>query len=248
MKIFIILTFLFAVGAMMGWCIEVVFRKFFSNANPEHRWINPGYCLGPWLPLYGFGLVGLYIIATLINVKIFEGIVFNRIILFIIMALAMTFIEFIAGEYCLRVLKVKLWDYSDCWGNIDTVICPLFTLFWGILGMIYFYSLHPIMEDLVIWLMNNQLYTFFIGMFYGIFLLDLIYSSNIIAKIKKAAIENNVVVEIENFKMELANVRKQYQTHSHYFLAYHSIKPISEVLAEYVGKRKEMISKIKNKK
>ena len=56
MNIFLTLAFLFFIGATLGWVLELLFRRFFSSANPERKWINPGFCVGPYLPLYGCGL------------------------------------------------------------------------------------------------------------------------------------------------------------------------------------------------
>lgn len=56
MNLFLTIAFLFFIGSMAGWVIEVVFRRFFSSANPERKWINPGFLSGPYLPLYGFSL------------------------------------------------------------------------------------------------------------------------------------------------------------------------------------------------
>ena len=55
----LVFAFLFFIGSCLGWGIEVVFRKFFSHSNPQHKWINPGFLAGPYLPLYGFGLWGI---------------------------------------------------------------------------------------------------------------------------------------------------------------------------------------------
>ena len=65
MNLFLTLAFLFFIGATTGWVIEVLFRRFLSSANPERKWINPGFCTGPYLPLYGVGLCLLYLIASL---------------------------------------------------------------------------------------------------------------------------------------------------------------------------------------
>ena len=104
MNFFLVLAFLFSVGATGGWLLELVFRRFFSNANPEHKWINPGFCTGPYLPIYGFGLCLLYLIASL------ETVVPNihKIIVFLIMALSMTAIEYIAGIWLLKKMNVRL--------------------------------------------------------------------------------------------------------------------------------------------
>ena len=53
MNFFLILAFLFFVGSSIGWVIELFFRRFFS----AKKWINPGFLVGPYLPIYGFGVV-----------------------------------------------------------------------------------------------------------------------------------------------------------------------------------------------
>lgn len=63
MSLFLTLAFLFSIGAVFGWGLEVLYRRFLSPANPERRWIDPGFCTGPWLPLYGSGLRILYLFA-----------------------------------------------------------------------------------------------------------------------------------------------------------------------------------------
>lgn len=63
MNLFLTIAFLFFIGSMAGWVIEVVFRRFFSSANPERKWINPGFLSGPYLPLYGFSLCVLFLLS-----------------------------------------------------------------------------------------------------------------------------------------------------------------------------------------
>lgn len=65
MSLFLTIAFLFFIGSMAGWVIEVVFRRFFSSANPERKWINPGFLSGPYLPLYGFSLCVLFLLSLL---------------------------------------------------------------------------------------------------------------------------------------------------------------------------------------
>ena len=59
MKYFLVIAFLFIIGSTIGWVIELLFRRFFS----AHKWINPGFLVGPYLPLYGFGLCALFGLA-----------------------------------------------------------------------------------------------------------------------------------------------------------------------------------------
>lgn len=56
-------------GCILGWGLEVLYRHY-SPANQTHRWINPGFLVGPYLPLYGFGLCALYLLASLENTSL----------------------------------------------------------------------------------------------------------------------------------------------------------------------------------
>ena len=61
MNVFLILAFLFFIGSMIGWVLELFYRKMIS----ERKWINPGFLVGPYLPLYGFGLCTFYLLSQI---------------------------------------------------------------------------------------------------------------------------------------------------------------------------------------
>ena len=58
----------------------------------------------------------------------FSGSVGYYFVMFFIMALVMTLIEYLVGLLSIHVMGIRLWDYSHCWGNIQGIICPLFTM------------------------------------------------------------------------------------------------------------------------
>ena len=64
MNMFLTLAYLFFIGSTLGWVAELLYRRFLSGANPERKWINPGFCVGPYVPLYGSGLCILYLLAS----------------------------------------------------------------------------------------------------------------------------------------------------------------------------------------
>ena len=51
MNLALTLADLFFIGSTLGWVLELFYRHRFSAANPEHKWINPGFCVGPYVPL-----------------------------------------------------------------------------------------------------------------------------------------------------------------------------------------------------
>jgi uncharacterized membrane protein len=192
--ILLVLAFLFFVGSCLGWCIEVLFRRFFS----AKKWINPGFLTGPYLPLYGFGLVGLYLICM---IPINTGYVaLDRVITIVIMGVIMTLIEYIAGIIFIKGMKIKLWDYSKRWGNIQGIICPLFSLFWTAVGAIYLFVIDPFVIGWVEWFVHNIAFAFVVGFFFGVFAVDLAHSINLSVKIRSFAVDHGIIVAYEKLK------------------------------------------------
>ena len=138
MKYLVIISTLFVIGSLLGWVIELFFRRFVS----QKKWMNPGFLIGPYLPIYGFGVMVLYGVSNIplgIEIKVVDIIVHILVI-----GLGMTLIEFIAGLIFIKGFKVKLWDYSDRKGNIMGIICPSFSLIWLVVGSLYYFFLNPL--------------------------------------------------------------------------------------------------------
>lgn len=96
------------------------------------------------------------------------------------MALSVTLIEYFAGLIFIKGMHVKLWDYSDEKFNIQGIICPKFTFFWYLLSAIYYFLIHPNIIHSIEWLAGNLWFSFFVGLFYGVLLIDVGYSLNIL--------------------------------------------------------------------
>lgn len=247
MYLFLKLAFLFFVGSTIGWCIELLFRRFFSTSNPERKWINPGFCTGPYLPLYGTGLCILYLIASLEQYNLITNPILNKLALFLVMAILMTLIEYIAGLFCLKVLKVRLWDYSDMWGNIGGIICPLFSLFWAILGALYYFLIHPHILSAIDWLTRNLAFSFFIGLFFGVFILDVVHSANLVVKLKKFAEDNDVIVKYENLKAQIRSTHDKLSSKHYFLLPFRSERALGEHLKDMLSSLERRVVKKKEK-
>ena len=108
----------------------------------------------------------------------------------------MTLIEYIAGIFCLKFLKVRLWDYSNLWGNIQGLICPAFSVLWAAVSAAYYFCVHPYILDALDWLSRNLAFSFVIGFFFGVFTIDLVYSAKLVSRIRKFADEHDVVIKV----------------------------------------------------
>ena len=107
MNLFLKLAYLFFIGSVLGWVLELFYRRFISSANPERKWINPGFCVGPYVPLYGSGLCILYLLASFGDTHGTDT-AGGRVLLIAGMALSMTAIEYIAGLMSLKLMPLSL--------------------------------------------------------------------------------------------------------------------------------------------
>jgi uncharacterized membrane protein len=179
MKYLVIISTLFVSGSLVGWIIELLFRRFIS----QKKWMNPGFLVGPYLPIYGFGVIFLYAISNLplgINIQWL-----NIVVRIIIIVIGITIIEFIAGLIFIKGLKVKLWDYSDRKGNIMGIICPSFSIIWLVAGSLYYFFVNPFFVEAISWISENLIYTYFIGAVIGAMAVDFAYSIKLATKLKQ---------------------------------------------------------------
>lgn len=245
------LCFLFFVGSVLGWGIEVLFRRIFT----AKKWLNPGFLTGPYLPLYGFGLTFMYAVSFIPVSTGYEWA--DKLILILIAGALLTALEYIAGLIFIKGMKIKLWDYSNRWGNIQGIICPLFSLIWTAAAAVYILFIHRFITGWVAWFVNHLGFAFFVGLFFGIFIVDLAHSLNLSVKIRQFAKEKGIVVSFEKLKESVKegiergkeraaeNVRRTRERakarRASFLFAFKSGKSVQEMLSDYfdnIGKQR----------
>lgn len=195
MKYLVIVSTLFVIGSLLGWCIELFFRRYVS----QKKWMNPGFLTGPYLPIYGFGVILLYGLSN-IPLGIDNGFA-EVLIRIVIIGVAMTLDEFIAGLIFIKGFKIKLWDYSNRKGNIMGIICPIFSLIWLAVGSLYYFLLNPFLVQSISWISENLIYTYFVGGVVGAMVVDFAYSIHLATKLKEFKEYRDL--RFEEFKKEL---------------------------------------------
>lgn len=241
MNFVLTMAYLFFIGSVTGWVLEVIFRRFFSSANPERKWINPGFLTGPCLPLYGFSLCVLYLLASCEQYIPIADTALRKAVLFALMAAAVTFIEYIAGVIFIKGMHVKLWDYSKQWGNIRGIICPKFSFFWLLLSAAYYFFIHPHILSALDWLSRNLAFSFCIGFFFGVFAIDFAMATRLIVKIRRFADEKGIIVKYEELKAHIRESKEKGLEKARFMLAMSSKTPIAEHLREYYDKLSDSI-------
>lgn len=146
----------FYVYSFLGWCLEVVYQGL-----KKGRFINRGFLLGPWCPIYGIG--ASFIIE---GSKDFN----STLEVFIMTLFVASFIELIAGILLNLIFHQRWWDYSEYPLNIGGYICPLFSIAWGICGVLVVKIIHPPIDifyeyipDLLLYILLLTISLFFIA-------------------------------------------------------------------------------------
>ncbi len=233
---FLTVSFLFFVGSMLGWVLELFFRRFFSKNNPERKWINPGFLMGPYIPLYGFGLCALFLMSQFPYVGITsltELTWVKTLVCILSMGIMMTLIEYIAGIIFIKHMHVKLWDYSNEWGNLQGIICPLFSLIWTLLGALYYFFIQPHVVKMVAWYFSNIAFSFVVGMFFGIFIVDFCYSMHVVRIVKAFAKDHDIIIRYEELKMNIRVAADEAKEKAHFIFAFKSDLPLMTHLENY---------------
>jgi uncharacterized protein len=123
---------IFAFFALIGWVLEVVFRSFRART-----FVNPGFLSGPYLPIYGTGVLVLTLCAT--HLEDSSLVVKGLIYLFVT-----TGLEFITGFIFEGYLNMSLWDYSDQRFKMKNYVCLQFSAYWLILAFAFEYLILPL--------------------------------------------------------------------------------------------------------
>lgn len=125
------LLWLFLFGSVLGFVIEGLWSWYRFGA-----WMNHSATVwGPLCIIYGFGLVVLFLLS-----RCFERL--NFVLRFVLFALSGAVLELVSGLVQNLVFGSRSWDYGGAfWGFINLEM----TMFWGILGMLFYYLLYPLL-------------------------------------------------------------------------------------------------------
>ncbi len=191
--------FIFIFFCFIGWILEVLYRSY------KHKYfVNPGFLVGCALPIYGTGGLVLYLVCSL---KLFfiSNEVWRIVVILIICTILMTAIEFVAGFVSLKYYHNRLWDYSDVPGNIMGIVCPIFSLAWGVCAAIFYFGFMPWLPSLCEFVCSHDYMILLLGIAYGVFFVDLCYSLKIMDKIRHYARQINTTIDFEGFKKNIKN-------------------------------------------
>lgn len=133
---FYYIFYTFLLYSLFGWvyesCLVSVRRKSL---------VNRGFLNGPIIPIYGAGAVLICIILDPVSK--------NLLLVFLGGMLLATILEFVTSYAMEKIFHAKWWDYSRYRYNIQGRICPIVSLFWGVLSVLMTVFLKPLSNSLI---------------------------------------------------------------------------------------------------
>ena len=138
------LFYYFVIYAMLGWVIEVIYAYF-----KRREFVNSGFLLGPFCPIYGVGIVSVFLILEGLISSIFKTGKISIIAVFLISTVIMSLVEGVTGFLMSSIFHITWWDYSEKPLNYKGYICLEFSLVWGVIGTVVLVWFHAVTIELV---------------------------------------------------------------------------------------------------
>ena len=161
---------LFIIYSFLGWIVEVI-----ANLIENKKFINRGFLIGPYCPIYGVGL--------LIIINFLKSYVNSYIIVFVMSMFICMTLEYLTSYVMEKLFNARWWDYSDKKFNINGRVCLETTIPFGLGGMAIMYIVNPFL-DKILNLFSNNVLIIISSILFLIFLTDLIISLIVILKVK----------------------------------------------------------------
>ena len=163
---------IFFIYAFAGWCLESIGGIF----NPKvKKFINRGFLIGPYCPVYGIGVVLVSILLKKYTNDIPA--------LFFLSLLICGVLEYFTGYIMEKLFNARWWDYSSKKFNINGRVCLDTLLPFGIVAILIINKINPLVLEGLNKLSNISLHI--ISVILSItFIIDFIISFKIILSFK----------------------------------------------------------------
>lgn len=132
------LFYVFILGSIIGWVVEGIYTFIVFDELVNHSAV----IIGPFDMAYGI----CFVVMTLLFYKLPKINIFKS---FIIGFIGGTILEYIMSLGMELVLGFTAWDYSDYFLNINGRVCLIYSVFWGLLGVVWVKLIYPLIMKLL---------------------------------------------------------------------------------------------------
>ena len=132
------LLYIFIITSICGYFVELVWSLVTKGILINHTAV----VIGPFN--FAYGICG--VVLTLLLYKFKDE---SYLKIFLLSFIGGSILEYIMSWGMELVLGFTAWDYSNSFLNINGRICLLFSIFWGILGILWIKILYPQIEKML---------------------------------------------------------------------------------------------------
>ena len=190
------LLFFFFIYCFLGWIIESTYVSLH-----EKKFVNRGFMHGPFIPIYGFGAMALLLVGT--------PLLKWPVAVFFAGLLTASVLEYVTGTVMEAVFKVRYWDYTGKFMNINGHVSLFTSICWGALSCVEDYWLQKPLVALKDWLPKEVL-SWIVTAISVYFVVDLTLSF-------KAAFDMRaLIIKMEKAREELRLMQKRLDVYMAY--------------------------------
>lgn len=183
--------FIFFIFSVIGWLIEVSLKSI-----QFHRFINRGFLVGPYCPIYGLG--ALLIVMSNEWLGKYDS---SNAIIFLNSVLICGFVEYFVSYFLEKFYHARWWDYTNRPMNLHGRIWIGNLILFGLGGLAIVNIFNPLFLSLF---HNLDLrYREIIGMFIGILMLSDYVVSYFVMKLIKLNVEKSKADNTDDIKNEI---------------------------------------------
>lgn len=166
---------------------------------------------GPLLPIYGSGAL-----CVLLASEPFKG---NYVLMALAGMVMATLLEYVTGAVMERLFRVRYWDYSNAFLNINGYVCLKSTLCWGVMTLGAVYLVHPPIAEFVAGIPEKKLHLIDEG-------ITVLAAADFAVSFKDAWDFRTLLLKAERLKEEIRSIQMR-------------LEELSLDLAESVQEKKE---------
>jgi uncharacterized membrane protein len=189
----------FMLYSFVGWFYE----STICSIPKHHKFINRGYLLGPYCPIYGFGAVMNLILLNRVE---------SAIGIFILAMITSAIVEYITSYAMEKLFYARWWDYSHHPLNIQGRICLYGCLVFGVANVFLIKVAHPFVVSLTVGISTNAIQISSIGLFL-VLLFDTVFTTVHINSLndKFKNIHEDVTIRVNESLANITDKRKDFQ-------------------------------------
>jgi uncharacterized membrane protein len=227
-----VLFLLFLIYSIIGWFCEGISQLIY-----KHRFVNRGFLIGPYCPVYGVG-------GVLINFLVSSN---NDIVSVFLKSMAIcSIVEYLTSLIMEKLFKTRWWDYTNKKFNINGRICLETMILFGLGGVTAVKFANPIVLN-ILTSFNSVLLSILSSLFAVLFITDIIVSYKIINSFKKIPKEIRKDSTEEVTKMVRQTLKEKSYLYKRLVYSFPNFESIVKKYDKKIERQKKRIKKEKEK-